>query len=152
MAKQKALSGKFVIRVPPALHHTLKKVAEREGTSLNQICLNYLTLKSKAPFIPSKEDFNWTQKVIDNFKTQKIVIDGIVAFGSVVRGEEKEGSDYDILIIISSPTELSPQLYHYWDENIAQNVPQSISPHFVVIPSDIKKLGSLWLEVALEGE
>ena len=45
--KSKECSGKFMLRMAKSLHAELKKEAEYEGISLNQLCLIKLAMQLK---------------------------------------------------------------------------------------------------------
>ncbi len=88
---------------------------------------------------------------------------GIVLFGSVARGVAREGSDVDLLIVLSPSSRVHRELYARWEEDeLAQrtliaeagrrtpaNLP--LSPHFVRLPARARDVGSLWLEASMDG-
>ena len=73
---------------------------------------------------------------------------GVLLFGSVARGEEHDGSDIDLLIVIARERPLTRLLYRQWDEAWPE---AAYSPHFVHLPQSIEKAGSVWLEAAVDG-
>jgi len=56
---------------------------------------------------------------------------GIVLFGSAARGESREDSDIDLLVVLGRERSLSRSLYSLWDERFGAI---KESPHFVHIP------------------
>lgn len=139
----KELSGKFVIRVGHALHLALKQGAQEKGLSLNQYCIDRLSLEAGPedhPVVSALRRFLGSS------------LQGIFLFGSRVRGEQTEGSDIDYLVVIDEKTPLNRDLYRRWDQFIeAQGLDPSHSIHFSYLPDLETSPGSLWLEVASEG-
>lgn len=133
-------SGRFVLRIPPQLHKSLKREAHQLGVSLNQIVLRRLVGdQSSDPYRPIK-------KVFGNHLV------GLVLFGSTVRGESRRGSDLDLLLVLDQSIPIERGLYRTWDEQLETEVDTRISPQFSHLPQNLKACSSLWLEVALEGE
>lgn len=73
---------------------------------------------------------------------------GIVLFGSAARGESRESSDIDLLVVLGRERSLSRSLYSLWDERFGVI---KESPHFVHIPANPGDAGSIWLEAAVDG-
>ena len=73
---------------------------------------------------------------------------GIVLFGSAARGESREASDIDLLIVLGRERALSRNLYALWDERFGA---VKESPHFVHVPANPGDAGSIWLEAAVDG-
>jgi len=117
--------------------------------SLNAYCTRLLEAHagpaSFARSTPVTEQPAWLRS-LDKILNGSIV--GVVLFGSVARGEERVGSDIDMLIVLQPDTVLSRQLYDRWDQLGAG---PSLSPHFVHLPSQVEDVGSLWLEAAIDG-
>ena len=63
---------------------------------------------------------------------------GIVLFGSAARGESRESSDIDLLIVLGRDRALSRNLYSLWDERFGAI---KESPHFVHIPANPRDAG-----------
>ena len=153
------LSGKFVLRIPQKLHFALRKHSEKQGTSLNSLCTDILTSSltpsSAASFSYSKSlPSPFLEKLIETWKDK---LCGIILFGSVVRKEETEKSDIDLLLIVKESIELDRDLYREWDrfyESLkhALHLLKEISPQFVTLPRDPFQVGSLWYDVALQGQ
>jgi len=155
----KPLSGKFVIRMPAALHHQLKEEARRSGKSLNQLCVAKLKA-SEQPFDGFGQAVDQAV-MIPNRVTGEIVrrwhrdLVGLILFGSAARGDATDDSDIDLLLVVKPEVRIERGLYRLWDEFCREciSVPDCgrISPHFVNLPGSVREAGGLWYEVALDG-
>lgn len=76
---------------------------------------------------------------------------GLAFFGSFARQQMFKTSDKDLLIVLGSRLPIKRDLYLIWEQHFSKDFP-SISPHFTHLPDRKIPLGSLWLEVALEGQ
>lgn len=132
-------SGKFVLRLPPLLHRQLREEAEIHSASLNAWIISRLSggQPSLNPAI---------NQIKEAFGDSLI---GVVLFGSNVRGEQRENSDVDLLIVMHEDAALDRALYKKWDEKL--DIGHEYSPQFSHFPKG-EKASSLWLEVAMEGE
>ena len=135
------VSGKFVFRTSESEHKRLKNESRSLGVSLNQYINSLINGRSTQQ---SLED-----ELIEAITSKWSPI-AIIKFGSSVRGEETSSSDIDLLIVLSSNQSISRELYKSWDQNIPSRF-HTYSPQFVHLPN-MKRIGGLWLEVALEGE
>lgn len=153
------ISGKFVLRIPHKLHLALRKRSEKLGMSLNSLCSEILS--SSALPAPSSASSFYTEFIPSPFlevliEKWKDKVCGILLFGSVVRKEETEKSDIDLLLVLKEDMDLDRQLYRDWDhfyEKVQRSVTplREISPQFVKFPKDPLQAGSLWYDVALQG-
>lgn len=134
------LSGKFVVRVPPSLHRTLKQEALSRGESLNTVCNRRLSVDGGNEHL---QIFSLS-RIIDEFAPL-----GVIVFGSWVRQETTEKSDIDLLIVLPETETVDRDLYKRWDK---LELNPKLSPQFAHLPDMESPLGSLWLEIALEGE
>ena len=75
---------------------------------------------------------------------------GLLLFGSYARQQSFKTSDKDLLIVLQDCIPIKRNLYQEWDNNLAMHF-VNVSPHFVHLPKLIH-IGTLWLEVALEGQ
>ena len=145
----KEFSGKFVLRLPPELHRSLKRQADRRGISLNEICVQALescVAAWQADYnsggIEEQRWFRVTKELIGESLL------GVILFGSTARGEAGDGSDIDLMLVVSSDLPLNRRLYAQWDDNLSD---ENYSPHFVHLPDSIDKAGSIWYEAAVDG-
>jgi len=137
--------SRFVLRVPKDLHRRLRGEAARRGISLNSLCVSLLdvatrsaaTTTDRAPLVDAAATLFGRDLV------------GLMLFGSVARGEQREGSDTDLLVVLDDTRAISRSLYHVWDE--ARPAADRVNPHFVHLPPQGSTPTSLWIEVALDG-
>ncbi len=142
----KQLSGKFVLRMPPALHAELKNAAREARMSLNEYCAFRLST------FPQQENSQLVRLILE--KTAAIVgsdLAGLVLFGSWARGDHHANSDIDILVVIKESITLSPRLYRQWDESPLRYNEHVVEPQFVHLPPTNKVVGGIWAEAALDG-
>ncbi len=131
-------SGKFVLRLDPEFHASLKDEARSARTSLNSLCLK------KLQSVPASPLFEVLSKIVSRFNPK-----GVLLFGSMARGEAKATSDIDLLIVLPEEVEINRSLYSKWDLEFSEF--DKCSPQFVHFPK-IPDVGSIWLETAIEGE
>ena len=136
------------MRLPPQLHAALKRRAREEGVSLNALCVAALKAYVGTSAPGSKD----TAPVpLDRIKSVLgPSLSGVLLFGSAARGEMREGSDIDLLIVLSPEVPLTRSLYERWEQDIGLPAASRISPHFVHLPSSEEKAGSLWYEAAVD--
>ena len=142
-------SGRFVLRIPPELHGTLKAAAMRAGVSLNSYCRSILTAAVRVGGNGGVITATLLAALTAEFDEALV---GLVVFGSRVRNEHTDTSDIDLLIAVSDSVAVSRELYTRWDTAVDAMHAEAgaVSPHFAHLPADAAP-GSLWLEVALHG-
>jgi len=133
-------SGKFVLRLDPEVHQALKTEARACGESLNTLCNRKLQSRISAPPLSA------LGRIIEAFKPLAVVL-----FGSVARGEATAKSDIDLLIVMPETQSISRDLYQRWDKTFGKSENQ-YSPQFVHLLRLEGEIGSIWLEVGLDGE
>ena len=126
-----------------ALFKQLQALADERALSLNQYCLKIL---SRAPHSENLQMIDLIKKYY------KESLNGIVLFGSHARDTATTSSDIDILLVLDESLPLRSKLYSEWEKRLASDMAATVSPHFAHLPPDAKQVGSLWLEVALEGK
>jgi len=152
-------SGKFVLRLSPDLHKHLKHEAQLRGLSLNQLCVERLSLNEPTSrseiLLPLLKDLPMRLLSQRFLESQNFRLEGVVLFGSMVRGGSTASSDIDLLLVLPKGSEATRELYSVWDERLGGKIrslcSREVNPQFVSIPRDISDAGSLWLEVAHEG-
>ena len=139
-------SGRFVLRIDPGLHGSLREAARAAGTSLNEYCARKLA----SPGVWLDEEASAIVERAASILGEALV--GIVAFGSWVRGEHDATSDFDVLLIAAADLAISRQLYRRWDDAPGLSWQGlDVEPHFVhLLPSGEVPSG-LWGEVATDG-
>lgn len=145
---RKTASGKFVVRLPQVIHEALRAEATSRGISLNMVCQKALedhVSRKRGPEPKLGEDSAVVSEIRELLGDSLL---GIVLFGSVARGESREGSDLDLLVVLNQDRALGRALYSTWDEHFGTT---HKSPHFVHIPGTATDAGSLWMETAVDG-
>jgi len=150
-----AVSGKFVVRIPPELHWRLKDAARRQGSSLNQVCVARLQGAAREFSSASDTPASLISRSLIAGAIERWGADlaGLLLFGSAVRGEATRESDIDLLLVLKPTVRISRGLYLEWDVLAETFEPcdRRVSPQCVVLPEDVDAAGGLWYEVALEG-
>ncbi len=141
-------SGKFVLRLPTALHGQLAKKGMAEGKSLNKICIDLISLALQQPFSSSENDPLYPSVITALQKKFGKELLGVLLFGSQVTGMATEASDVDFLIALSKKIPLTRGLYRWWDEKIEEPADAEWNPQFVNLPVSVESAGSLWFEAA----
>jgi predicted nucleotidyltransferase len=136
-------SGKFVLRVDPPLHLSLRNEADENDMSLNDWIVHNLSGSIRqTPLMPI------VHRLQRHLGSDLI---GIVQFGSSVRREMRSNSDIDLLIVLDKNRPISRSLYADWDKKMDSPKDDIFSPQFSHLPK-FCEFSSLWLEVAIEGE
>jgi predicted nucleotidyltransferase len=140
-----AASGRFLLRLPPALHETLRDAASRAGLSLNEYCVRALAAPGADPAGPGAAV---AVRAAASFGPDLV---GVVLHGSWVRGEATSGSDIDALVVLEPSRPITRDLYRAWDRTPLEHDGHAVEVHFVGLPAPDAEPGTVWLEVALDG-
>lgn len=174
-------SGRFLLRVPPALHQALRQQARAKGTSLNRYCRKALeaavaaaseteaqaTAATGAVGVaqttrrgPGSETV-WHRAATAIAREVGSELEAVVLFGSRARGHDGPDSDVDLLLAVAPAAPMGRERYAAWDQRLAaapeiQALGARVSPHFTRLPVEPPGQsgdggGALWLEVALHG-
>jgi predicted nucleotidyltransferase len=139
-------SGRFVLRLPAALHASLQGAARAAGVSLNEYCVRRLAAPGAGlALLPDAAAL-----VRRAAEVAGDALIGVVLHGSWARGEAARTSDVDVLIVIERRLALSRALYRTWDEAVPSWEGRRVDPHFAHPPDD-GPTGGLWGEVATDG-
>lgn len=149
------LSSRFVLRMPPEMHAGLKKLARLQGISLNALLLQKLSLThapGQSDGLTSSIDI--LLEALRKKFGERLV--GVVLFGSAARGEMREDSDIDFLLVMDRREPIARNLYREWDVLLkgafaGQHLFSRVSPQFVHLPDISDGISSIWLECAIEG-
>ncbi|MGE4162789.1 MAG: toxin-antitoxin system HicB family antitoxin [Vicinamibacterales bacterium] len=137
---------RFLLRLPTALHEGLAARAASLGLSLNEYCVRRLGApEPPASVLDSAGLFRRAEAVAGSR------LAGLLVHGSVVRGEARTSSDLDVLIVVDTALPLTRSLYRAWDEGNLAVEGTAIDAHFVHLPSEPERAGSVWCEAAVEG-
>lgn len=136
-------SGRFLLRMPPALHATLRAAARGAGLSLNEYCVRRLLTGSVV-----HDDAAALLSRAGAVAAEHLA--AVVLHGSWVRGEAASVSDVDALIVVDSALPLRRSLYREWDHFPVTWGGRPVDPHFIHLPARAA-LSGLWAEVATHG-
>ncbi len=140
-------SGRFVLRIDPGLHRSLRRSADQQEMSLNQYCARTLAM-------PIGGSIDWAPGVEAVQRAALIVgggLVGVVLFGSWARSEVHDGSDIDVLVVVDRSTPVNRSLYQKWDRDPIIEEGHRLEPHFVHLPEQGRVPIGLWAEVAVDG-
>lgn len=144
--RERPPSGRFVLRIDPSLHGTLRARARSVGVSLNRYCARELGTPGSELPQPAAEALGRAFSILGESLL------GVVVFGSWARGEPSWESDLDILLIADDRLPISRGLYREWDDGPALAWDRhAVEPHFVHLPADGEAPSGLWAEVAMDG-
>ena len=144
----KSTLHRLLLRLPLPLFAELKARAQAVGLSVNSLIIDSLrTIKS----VPNKITVTGAHAPLDLDKLQGLYegkIRAVILFGSQARGEANQNSDIDLLLVLPPEVPISRSLYKLWDSH--KVAPSNVSPQFCHSPN-LRGIGSLWLEVAIDG-
>lgn len=138
-------SGRFVLRITPALHAQLRNAAKGSAVSLNDYCARRLADPVGAAFPDAARAVARAAEIVGD------PLVGVAVFGSWPRGEVSSGSDVDLLIVVDARTPIARRLYSAWDQEPLRWETLPVEPHFVHLPKPDQTPGGLWAEVAIDG-
>lgn len=139
-------SGRFVLRLPPALHSALQVAARTGGLSLNEYCVRRLAAgASGLATDPAAATIVARASAI---AAEALV--GVVLHGSWTRGAATPASDVDVLIVVDTRIALGRALYRAWDEQPVQWQGRPVDAAFAHLPGE-PTTGGLWPEIAVDG-
>ena len=98
-------------------------------------------------FIENSSDPSGYHRIEKHLKKNLL---SLVLFGSYARDQASQTSDKDLLIVLKKSIAIKRNLYQDWQIHLSLFFPK-VSPHFVHWPH-LDNIGSLWLEVSLEGQ
>lgn len=138
-------SGRFVLRLPPALHASLRDAARHAGLSLNEYCVRVLA-SARGPAVGLGGVV--AARAAKAFGDELV---GVVVHGSWARGEARAASDVDVLVALAPASRVTRASYATWDlEPIAEGG-RDVDVHFATLPAGDVDPGPMWLEVAIDG-
>jgi hypothetical protein len=145
--RKASASGRFVLRLDPALHSQLRGAAAQCGVSLNEYC----SRKLAAPTSSCMADQGLAAAVSRASSLFGDRLIAVAAFGSWIRGEAAATSDIDLLVVLDARVALTRALYRRWDEGPVTALGRRVEPHFAHLPDPTVVVGGVWAEVALDG-
>lgn len=138
-------SGRFVLRLPQALHASLRAAARDAGFSLNEYCARVLAVAPDAAVGPGAAV---ATRVAAAFGAEFV---GAVVHGSWARGEATASSDVDVLVVLAPTSRVTRSTYEAWDREPLTYDGRDVDVHFATLPADAVDPGPMWLEVAIDG-
>lgn len=142
-ASTAAKSGRFLLRMPPALHTALDAAARAAGVSFNEYCIRRLASAETA-------DNGAAALLARASSVAGDALMAVVLHGSWVRGEATATSDVDALIVIERRLRLGRDLDRAWDAEPVTWRGRSVDAHFVHLPEE-ETFSGLWAEAAMDG-
>jgi hypothetical protein len=145
MSNRMEPSGRFVLRLPPALHAQLTHSARRLGRSLNEHCVRSLAGAEAVRAGPFEDVI---AQAIEQLGPELV---GVAIFGSYARGEAGPSSDVDLLIVVGGEVGVTRTLYEPWDavDRIVDG--HRVEPHFVQMRAPAHPIPGFWAEIAIDG-
>jgi hypothetical protein len=140
-------SGRFLLRVDPALHALLRAAARDLGLSLNDYCARKLTAPVDTAALAG-DGLAVVRRAVDLHGPR---LAGVVVFGSWARGEAADGSDVDLLVVLDRDVPLTRSLYAPWDAAPATWEGRPVEVHLASLPEPGQAPSSIWAEVAIDG-
>lgn len=137
-------SGRFVLRLPPALHAALRSAAAAEGVSLNEHCARILA----GGAVGDAEAAALVGRVVDVVGSGLV---GIVAYGSWARGTLADGSDIDLLVVVDAALPITRESYRSFDDPPLCSSGRRVDVHLVHLPLPGASITGTWAEAATEG-
>ena len=140
-------SGRFLLRLDPGLHATLREAARADDVSLNEYCVRKLA----APLgsLGSLDSAIVAVRRAGSFFGADLI--AVAAFGSWVRGEAGDRSDVDLVICVAEGVALTRELYRRWDVEPLRWADREVDAHFVHLPDLQRFSPAVWGEIAIEG-
>lgn len=139
------VSGRFVLRLPPPLHASLRDAARQAGLSLNAYCVRVLASAPGAAVGPGADV---AARAASVFGDDLI---GVVVHGSWARGEATASSDVDVLVVLEPTSRVTRATYAAWDLAPMAFEDRDLDVHFATLPAGEADPGPMWLEVATDG-
>lgn len=144
-----AVSGKFVLRLPPPVHAELKRLASQKGLSLNEFCT--LSLAGAAAGSAPQNELDLDVAIAKARRLHGQALVGVAIYGSWARGTATQASDLDLLIVLDSGIQVSRQMYRDWDQQTLTLQGHLVEPSIVTLPADASEVSGFWAEIATEG-
>ena len=139
-------SGRFLLRVPPAVHAVLETSARDAGLSLNEYCVRRLAAGGPG----AVADGAGADVVARAAAIAGSALIAVLLHGSLARDEAAAASDADILVVVEPHVALRRSLYRAWDAHPVRWRDRRVDAHFVHPPGG-DALSGLWAEAALDG-
>ena len=140
-------AAKFLLRLPVGLHKTLTAHAAHEGLSLNEYCVQRLG----GPDLRVAPRPHVAAVLAQAARVAAGHLLGVIAHGSWVRGEARDSSDIDVMVVVDRALPLTRSLYAASDAAPPMWEGRPVDAHFVHLPRPAGRASSVWCELAVEG-
>ncbi len=140
------MSGRFLLRIEPALHTALRRAADGAGLSLNEYCARKLASPSG-----SMADAGALAAVTRAASVAGEALAGVIGFGSWARAQMHADSDVDLLVVVDEGAQVTRELYRRWDAEPVSWDGRPVEPHFVSLPPADNVVAGIWAEAAIDG-
>lgn len=145
MSVEKQPSGRFVLRLPPALHAQLTRSAHKADLSLNEHCVRSLARSEAMSESPIRD------VIAAALEQLGAGLAGAAIFGSYARGAAGPSSDVDVLFVVSDDVEVTRSLYDPWDVQDYTIEDHGVEPHFAKMRVAEDRISGFWAEIAIDG-
>ncbi len=155
-------TSSVLLRLPSSVHRRLKREAAQSDMSLNKFCyarLTGATTHAGSSIARQEQSLGYPSVRIAGGELKEIAedvvelyqgeLEGLVLFGSWVRGEASAASDIDLLLIMENHAVIDRDRYSHWLPR--RVLEHEVSPLFVHLPADVGSITGLWLEAAIDG-
>jgi len=140
--------SKILVRTSRTLHRRLLRQAKSKKQSLNDICLERLSIPSS---LEGRSTAIARRVVTTADHLFKDALRGVVFYGSQARKEARTDSDWDFLVVLDDSIKLTRELYRKWDDYWPSTSDQKIETHFAQKPNSTAIATGFWCEIALDG-
>lgn len=138
-------SGRFLLRLDPALHAALRREAADLGLSLNEHCARVMTLQRGGGEAAAAAVIREVRRRAGGG------LIGVVAYGSWARGDTADASDVDLLVVLDASMPITRQLYRAWDEPPLRWGSRGVDVHLAHLPDPGAEISGTWAEAATDG-
>ena len=139
--------SKILVRTSRTLHRRLLKQAKSKKQSLNDLCVERLSIPSS---LEGSSTAIARQVVAIADHLFKDALRAVVFYGSQARKEATTDSDWDFLVVLDDSIKLTRDLYHTWDDYASSTAVRPIETHFVQYPRSTVVFTGFWCEIALD--
>ena len=140
--------SRILVRTSRTLHRRLLSQSKSKKQSLNDLCLERLSIPSSLEG-PSSATARRVVATADHlFKDS---LKGVIFYGSQARQEATKDSDWDFLVVIDDSMKLTREIYRKWDDNWASKPDERTEIHFAQMPKSTAISTGFWCEIALDG-
>lgn len=138
-------SGRFVLRIDPDLHATLRRSAQRLGVSLNDLCAERVGVPATHGGGPGAAVVARAASLFGD------TLCGVAAYGSWARDDLAPDSDVDVLVVVDRHVAITRDLYRGWDLEPMRWDGRAVDAHFAHQVTTSSGVPGMWMDVAIDG-